>query len=72
MTAEKQPFEDSLKQLEEIVTKMESGGLSLEDSIQLYEKGMALKKLCQQDLEAASLKIEKLNLSAAPSSQENA
>ncbi|MAP24237.1 MAG: exodeoxyribonuclease VII small subunit [Rickettsiales bacterium] len=66
MNSEKPSFEQSLKQLEDIVSKMESGGLSLEESIQLYEKGIALKKLCQQDLENASLKIEKLSLTDSP------
>lgn len=66
MTSEKPSFEQSLKQLEDIVSKMESGGLSLEESIQLYEKGIALKKLCQQDLESANLKIEKLSLTDPP------
>ena len=66
MSSEKPSFEQSLKQLEDIVSKMESGGLSLEESIQLYEKGIALKKLCQQDLESASLKIEKLSLTDPP------
>lgn len=36
----KETFEDTLKRLEEIVAKMESGGLALDDSMKLYEEGM--------------------------------
>ena len=40
MAPAKETFEDTLKRLEEIVAKMESGGLGLDDSMKLYEEGM--------------------------------
>ena len=55
-------FEHVMKSLESIVEKMESGGLSLDESIRLYEEGIQLKKKCQQFLDEATLKIEKLSL----------
>ncbi len=45
MASAKETFEDTLKRLEEIVVKMESGGLGLDDSMKLYEEGM--KKINQ-------------------------
>ena len=43
-------FEDALKQLEEIVEKMESGELSLDENLKQFEKGSALTKFCQEKL----------------------
>lgn len=53
-------FEDGLKELEEIVTKMEAGQVSLDDAVSLYERGMALQKRCQKQLDDARLRIEKI------------
>jgi len=53
-------FEAALKRLEEVVGELESGKLSLEDSLQRFEEGMRLSKLCQQKLKGVELKIEKL------------
>ena len=55
-------FEQGLKELEEIVTKMEEGRVNLEDAVSLYERGIHLQKLCRQQLEAARLRIEKIAL----------
>ena len=43
-------FEESLKQLENIVEQLESGEIDLEKSVKLYEKGMLLKKNCEEKL----------------------
>lgn len=51
-------FEEALKELEEIAEKLEKGLLSLEDSIKAYERGMELKKICQERLVDAEAKIE--------------
>ena len=51
-------FEQAMKRLEEIVEKMESGDLSLEDLIVRYEEGMKLVKVCQERLTAAEQRIE--------------
>jgi exodeoxyribonuclease VII small subunit len=53
-------FEAALKRLEEIVRKLESGEASLDESIELYGEGDRLKQLCEQRLEAAQARIEKI------------
>ncbi|MCJ8328537.1 MAG: exodeoxyribonuclease VII small subunit [Lentisphaeria bacterium] len=53
-------FEDALNELEEIVEKMESGDLSLDDSLAFYERGTALNRFCQKRLNESSKKIELL------------
>ena len=40
-------FEDSLKKLEDIVDQLDSGEVDLEKSVELYEKGMDLKIICE-------------------------
>lgn len=55
-------FEDALKRLEDIVRKLESGDVPLDQSIELYSEGEKLRGLCQQRLEAAQAKIEKITL----------
>ncbi|QJB69322.1 exodeoxyribonuclease VII small subunit [Parasphingorhabdus halotolerans] len=55
-------FEDALKRLEDIVRKLESGDVPLDQSIALYEQGEKLRGLCQKRLEAAQAKIEKITL----------
>ncbi len=50
-------FEDSIKELEKISEKLESGEVSLEESIELYEKGIALSKYCSDLLLKAKQKI---------------
>ncbi len=51
-------FEKSLQELEELVEKMEQGDLSLEQSLQHFEKGVALSRACQQALKEAEQKVE--------------
>jgi exodeoxyribonuclease VII small subunit len=51
-------FEKSLKELEALVTKMEQGNLSLEESLQHFERGIQLTRTCQQALKAAEHKVE--------------
>ena len=58
-------FEQALAELEQIVGRLESGQAPLEDSIQLYERGAALKAHCEQRLEAARLRVEKIVMSAS-------
>ena len=54
-------FEDASKELEAIVAKMESGKLSLQDSIEAYERGAELLAYCQSRLVNAEQKIQLLN-----------
>jgi len=59
--APKEPgFEAALKQLEEIVQRLEKGELSLEESLKLYEDGVRLARLCHSKLEEAEGRIELL------------
>ena len=62
---EKLNFEDALAQLEKIVGQLESGEAPLEKSIELYERGTALKAHCEARLKAAEAKVEKITLSAS-------
>ncbi|NIJ42593.1 exodeoxyribonuclease VII small subunit [Parvibaculum indicum] len=60
---EKLSFEEALAQLEKIVASLESGDVELEKSIDLYERGNALKAHCEARLKAAEAKVEKIRLS---------
>jgi len=53
-------FEQALAELEKIVSELESGQAPLERSIDIYERGAALKAHCEKKLEAARLKVEKI------------
>ena len=53
-------FEKKLSRLEEIVSKMEGGEQSLEDSLKLFEEGIKLSRVCQKELEDAEQKVELL------------
>lgn len=59
---EKLDFETALKQLEEIVEKLGSGKVNLEEMTQLYEQGIALKEHCNKRLLDAKMKVENLVL----------
>lgn len=54
-------FEESIKELENIAAKLESGNVSLDESLKLYEKAVLLSKECNDLLEKAKLKISYLN-----------
>jgi exodeoxyribonuclease VII small subunit len=57
-------FEQALAELERIVGQLESGQAPLEASIELYERGARLKSHCEQRLEAARLRVEKIVVGA--------
>ncbi len=54
------PFEQALEKLETIVESMESGELSLEDTLARFEEGTKLARLCQTKLAEAELKVQQL------------
>jgi exodeoxyribonuclease VII small subunit len=56
----KERFEDTFKKLEIIVNKLESGDLSLEESVKLFEEGMRLSRLCSERLAEVQKKVELL------------
>lgn len=81
MTPTEPTFEQLMQQLESLVTRMEAGDLSLEDSLLAYEQGITLTRLCQQQLSQAEQRVlslqehngqvsfEPLNLSSALGSE---
>ncbi|MDB5987014.1 MAG: xseB [Nevskia sp.] len=53
-------FESSLKELDEIVARMERGDLPLEESLRLFERGVALTRECREALATAELRVKNL------------
>lgn len=53
-------LEEALKQLEEIVYQLESGNVSLNEAVALFEKGQQLVQQCENDLDAKELRIQQL------------
>ncbi|MCA9913605.1 MAG: exodeoxyribonuclease VII small subunit [Anaerolineae bacterium] len=53
-------FEQAFDQLEEVIARLESGELSLEESVTLYEQGKQLSARCQQLLDDAELRVKKI------------
>lgn len=60
----KMTFEDALQALEEIVKGLESGDVKLDQAIDNYARGAALKRHCESKLREAQAKIEKISLDA--------
>ena len=54
------PFDRALAELQAVVTRLESGGLPLEESIALYERGVALHEHCAALLAGAELRVQRL------------
>jgi exodeoxyribonuclease VII small subunit len=59
-------FEQSLDELEQLVVRMEKGELSLDDSLQSFERGIALYRNCQGALDQAKLRVSQLLDPSAP------
>lgn len=55
-------FEDALRELEQVVGKLERGEVPLDESISLYERGALLKGRCEAKLKEAEEKVAKLTL----------
>jgi exodeoxyribonuclease VII small subunit len=58
------PFEKALAELESIVQRLEKGDVALEESIQIYERGEALKRRCEALLREAEARVEKITSDA--------
>lgn len=56
----KDSFEENLQELESIVDRLESGEVDLEESVKLYEKGIEIKKICDERLKKVELQIKKI------------
>ena len=59
-------FEEAIKELTDIVGKIEQGEIALQDSLQQYERGMALIKHCRTILKQAEERIEKITKEQKP------
>jgi len=64
-------FEESIEELTNIVGKIEQGQIPLQDSLEQYEKGMALIKQCRTILEKAEKRIEKISEPDSKSQETN-
>jgi exodeoxyribonuclease VII small subunit len=53
-------FEEAMKQLEKIVDDLESGELTLDESVKGFERGITLSRICQKKLEAVENRVKKL------------
>lgn len=56
-------FEESMLELEKVVSKLESGDITLDESLKLFEKGIKLSKNCQKMLDEAEKKVKILTAS---------
>jgi exodeoxyribonuclease VII small subunit len=65
MTVKPKDFETSLKKLEEVVKELEEGELTLEQSLERYEQGIAFARFCSAKLEEAEKRIEILQTDAS-------
>ncbi len=53
-------FETAMKELEQIVESMENDPLTLDESLQKFERGVELSRICQENLKKAEQKVEQL------------
>jgi exodeoxyribonuclease VII small subunit len=53
-------FESSMDELEKVVKELEGGDLSLDRSLELFERGMSLSDICRKQLEEAETRVEML------------
>jgi exodeoxyribonuclease VII small subunit len=61
--AEELPFERALEELETILEKLEGEGLTLDETVTLYERGRLLARRCQTMLDTVALRVEQLSVS---------
>lgn len=54
------PFDKALDELQRVVARLEEGGMPLEESILLYERGAALHDHCEKLLDSAELRVQRL------------
>ena len=65
MRKKQETFEEIFNELEATVSKLESGNLTLDESLELYERGMQLARHCEEQLDRAELRIKELAPAAA-------
>ena len=59
------PFERAMEELETIIKRLEGGQVPLEESVQIYERGEALKRRCEELLRQAEARVEKITHDAS-------
>tara|TARA_Y100001935_G_scaffold221382_1_gene195591 strand:+ start:1274 stop:1474 length:201 start_codon:yes stop_codon:yes gene_type:complete len=64
-------YNDAMKRIEEIVTALEAGGTSLDETLKMFEEGAKLLKECRQELELAETRIDGIRLSDSADVAEN-
>ena len=70
MSKSEKNFEELITELEDITNKLEKDNLTLDDSVQLFEKGMKISKECNEKLESAE-KIITMLINAETGEEEN-
>ncbi len=60
MADEELSFEAGYAELERLVARMQEGGLTIEEAMALFERGIALARRCTQQLDAAELRVRQL------------
>ena len=60
-------FEESMTELENLVRRLEDGRLPLEEAITAYERGITLKRYCEEKLNAAKMRVDKIVVQQAKS-----
>ncbi len=61
---QKMPFERAIEELESIIKRLEDGKVPLAESVEIYERGEALKRRCEELLKAAEARVEKITTGA--------
>jgi exodeoxyribonuclease VII small subunit len=59
------PFERAIDELESIIKRLEEGRVPLAESVEIYERGEALKRRCEELLKAAEARVEKITTDAS-------
>ena len=59
------PFERAIEELELIIKRLEEGKVPLAESVEIYERGEALKQRCEELLKAAEMRVEKITTDAS-------
>ncbi|ARJ51927.1 exodeoxyribonuclease VII small subunit [Staphylococcus lutrae] len=71
MMTDNQSFEEMMNELETIVNQLDNDTISLEKSLELYQKGIALSKSCEKTLSDAEKKVSQLMDKEADESDES-
>lgn len=61
---QKMPFERAIEELESIIKRLEEGKVPLAESVEIYERGEALKRRCEELLKAAEARVERITTGA--------